>query len=67
MAKKGGAYEALYLFFQKDGVPPKMIVDGSKENTIGAFKHKVSEAGYHLRRTEPASPWKWLQKEEFVT
>ena len=31
MAKKEDAYEALYLLFKQDGVPPKMIVDGPKE------------------------------------
>ena len=45
MAKKGDAHEALSLLFQRDGVPPKMIVDGSKEQTMGNFKRKVAEAG----------------------
>ena len=31
MDKKGNAHEALSLLFQRDGVPPKMIVDGSKD------------------------------------
>ena len=31
MAKKGDAHKALSLLFQQDGVPPKIIVDGSKE------------------------------------
>ena len=53
MAKKGDVHEALSLLFQHDGVPPKIIFDGSKEQTLGTFKHKVSEAGCHLRRTEP--------------
>ena len=42
MAKKGYAHEALSLLFQRDGVPPKMIVDGSKEKNLGAFKRKVA-------------------------
>ena len=57
MPEKGGAYEALYLFFQQDGVPPKMIVDGSKEQTLGGFKRKVEESGFHLRQTEPEPLW----------
>ena len=57
MAKKGDAHEALSLLFQRDGVPPKMIVDGSKEQTLGDFKRKVAEDGCHLRQTEPKSPW----------
>ena len=57
MAKKGDAHEALSLLFQRDGVPPKMISDGSKEQNLGVFKRKVTEAGCHLRQTEPESPW----------
>ena len=56
MAKKGDVHEALYLLFQCDGVPPKMIVDGSKEQTLGDFEHKVAEDGCHLRQTEPEPP-----------
>ena len=60
MAKKGGAYEALSLLFQRDGVPPKMIVDSSKEQNLGDFKRKIAEAGCHLRQTEPESRGKWM-------
>ena len=28
MKKKGGAHETLSLFFKRDGVPPKMVMDG---------------------------------------
>ena len=58
MAKKGDAHEALSLLFQRHGVPPKMIVDGLKDNTMVVLKLKVAEAGCHLRQTEPESPWK---------
>ena len=57
MAKKGDAHEALSLLFQRDGVPPKMIVDGSKEQTLGDFKRKVAEAGCQLRQREPEFLW----------
>ena len=57
MAKKGDAHEALYLLFQRDGVPPKMVADGSKEQNLRIFKRKVAEAGCHLRQTEPESSW----------
>ena len=53
MYKKGDAHEALSLLFQQDGVPPKMIDDSSKDQTLGDFKRKFAEAGYHLRQTEP--------------
>ena len=62
MAKNEDAHEALFLFFQRDVVPPKMIVDSLKEQTLGDFKHKVAEAGCHLRQTEPESPWKMAAK-----
>ena len=57
MAKKGDAHEDLYMLFQRYGVPPKIIVDGSKDQTLGNFKRKVAEAGFHLRQTEPEFLW----------
>ena len=60
--KKGGAHEALYLLFQQDVVPPKMIVDGSKEQTLGYFKRKDAEAGYHMSHTELEYPWQMATK-----
>ena len=35
MKKKVEAHEALSIMFQRDGVPPQMIVDGSKEQMRG--------------------------------
>ena len=57
MAKKGDSYEALFLLLQWDGVPPKMIFGGSKKQTLGNFKRKVTDAGFHLRQMELESPW----------
>ena len=57
MARKGDAHEALSLLFQRDGVPPKMIVDGSKGQNLGVFKRKVAEDGCQLMQTESESPW----------
>ena len=57
MDKKGDAHDALSLLFRWDGVPPKMIFEGSKEQTLGVFKRKFAEAGCHLRHTEPESLW----------
>ena len=34
-----------------------MIMDGSKEQTLGDFRRKLREADCHLRQTEPYSPW----------
>jgi hypothetical protein len=34
-----------------------MILDGSKEQVEGAFKHKLKEVNCHLRVTESYSRW----------
>ena len=57
MTSKGEAHESLSLLFQRDGVPPTMIFDGSQEQTHGNFKRKLREADCHRRQTEPYSPW----------
>ena len=57
MQRKGEAHQTLSLLFQRDGVPPTMIVDNSKEQTQGDFKRKLREADCHLKQTEPYSPW----------
>ena len=58
MAKKGDAHEDLSLLFQWDVLPPKMIVDGLKEQNLGVFNRTVAEDGCHLSQIEPESPWK---------
>ena len=55
--RKGLAHEALSLLFRHDGVPPCMVLDGSKEQTLGDFRQKLKEADCHLRQTKPFSPW----------
>jgi hypothetical protein len=57
MTRKGEAHETLSLLFHRDGVPPTMVLDGSKEQCKGDFKRKLCEADYHTRQTEPYSPW----------
>ena len=57
MERKGEAHESLSLLFQRDGVPPSMIVDNALEQILGDFKRKCREADCHLRQTEPYSPW----------
>jgi hypothetical protein len=44
---KSEAHEALSLSFKRDGVPPEMIMDGSKEQTLGEFCCKLREAVCH--------------------
>ena len=53
------------IFFKGDGVPPKMLMDGSKEKTLGSFKKSFQEADFHINQTEPYSPWQ-LQAEETI-
>ena len=38
MKRKGDAHETLSLVFQRDGVPPTMVTDDSKEQTKGEFR-----------------------------
>jgi len=57
MTRKGETHETLSLLFHRDGVPPAMVLNGSKEQVLGDFKRKLREADCHLRQTEPYSPW----------
>ena len=43
--------------FARDGVPPALILDGSKEQTLGEFRRKAKESTCHVKTTEPYSPW----------
>ena len=38
MKRKGEAHETLTLLFHQDGVPPTMVTDGLKEQTLGDFQ-----------------------------
>ena len=38
MKSRGDAHENLSLFFKRDGVLPKMVIDGSKEQTLVSFR-----------------------------
>ena len=57
MKKKSEAHEMLSLLFQQDGVPLRIIMDGSKYQTLGKLKKKFQEASCHIRQTEPHSLW----------
>ncbi len=43
--------------FQHEGVPPSMVMDSSKEQTLGNFCQKLVDAHCQLKQTEPYSPW----------
>jgi hypothetical protein len=57
MKKKSDAHEALDLLFHRDGVLPKIIMDGLKEQTKGQFRKKRLLANVHIKQTDPYSPW----------
>ena len=57
MKRKGDAHDTLSTLFTREGVPPTMILDNSKEQTEGNFKRKLREADCHMKQTEPYSPW----------
>jgi len=60
MRSKGEAHEALSLLFKRDGVPPKIVIDDSKEQAGRKFREKCKEVDCHLTKTEPYSPWMQL-------
>jgi hypothetical protein len=41
MKLKSDAHEGLSLMAQRDGVPKTIIMDGSKEQTLGVFRKKA--------------------------
>ena len=57
MKRKSEAVETLSLVFKRNGVPPNVVVDNSKEQSLGKFRAKCLEADSHLVNTEPYSPW----------
>ena len=58
MRNKSDAHEGLSLMTQRDGVPFVIVMDGSKEQTLGLFRKKAKEMDCHVMQTEPHSPWK---------
>ncbi len=57
MKKKSDEVHALDLMLHRDGMPEKLIMDGSKEQTLGAFKKKCQDSGIYINQTEPHSLW----------
>ena len=43
-------------YFRNEGVPPDMIVDGSKEQTEGESKAECRQTDCQIRQIEPHSP-----------
>ena len=42
---------------EREGVPVTIVMDNAREQTMGAFRKKAREMGYHIKQTEPYSPW----------
>ncbi len=57
MRKRSEAHEALSLLARRDGVPPTLVMDNAREQTMGEFRRKAKEMGAHIRQTESHSPW----------
>ena len=60
MAKKSEYHDTLSLVFKQDGVPTKMIVENSREQSLGEFERKCKEADCHIVNTGPFPPWSQL-------
>ena len=59
MKNKGDAHEILSLLFKRDGVPPNMVMYGSKEQTRGSLRKKFQEEDCHIKQTEAYFPYKF--------
>ena len=55
MKNKSDAVQALDLVLHREGAPEKMIMDGSKEQTLGKFHKTCQDASIHVKQTEPHS------------
>ena len=57
MKFKSEAHETLSVLFKRDGVSPKIVMDGSKELNLVKFHQKWNDACWYKHQTEPYSPW----------
>ena len=57
MEKKSDVHEGISLMFARDGVPNVLIMDNSKEQTLGTFRKKAREGNFWIKQTEPYTPW----------
>ena len=55
--KKSHTHEGFSLIFKRYGVPNEMVIDGSKEQSLGEFKRKCRECSCHIKQIEPYSHW----------
>ena len=45
------------MLFKSDGVPPNMVMGGSREKNLGKFHQKFKDAFFYKSQNEPYSPW----------
>ena len=57
MKLKSEAHETFSVMFKRNGVPPEMVMDGSKEQNLYKFHQKLKDACCYKRQTETYSPW----------
>lgn len=48
--------------FQCEGVPPLILMNSSKEQTLGKSCQKLRDGGCEKKTTKPYSPWKIANK-----
>jgi len=53
--KKSNSHDGPSLLHQREGAPAELVMDGSKEQTMGEFSKKAGQAGTRVRQTEPHS------------
>ena len=56
MKLKSEAHGYFSIIFKRDSVPPKIVVDNSKDKSLGKFASKLREADFHLVNTYPFTP-----------
>ena len=57
MAKKSDAHETLSVLFAQEGVPGTLVMDGGREQVMGAFRHNARQSDFHVKQTKSYSPW----------
>ena len=57
MKKKQDAHHGLSFMAAQYVVVPHLIMDRSKEQTLGEFLNKARQFGCHIKQSEPYSPW----------
>ena len=62
MAQISEAHNTPSLIFKSDGVLPKMVVDKSKEKSLGAFARKCREDECYLIKSKPNSTWSQMSE-----